>query len=270
MTAAHNPRGSRAGATPELIIHRDAPLLAQAVAARLVTKLVDVLAAKDEAHLVLTGGTVGIGSLTAVGELPARVAVDWKRVHLWWGDERFLPEGDPDRNETQARAALLDKLDLDPARVHAMPASDGPDGDDAEAAAERYAAELARHAADDSDVPDFDVELFGMGPDGHVASLFPEHPGVYEEDPAVIAVHNSPKPPPDRLSFTFRTLQNAREVWIVAAGAEKAAAAHMALSGGGRVQVPAAGALGRVRTLWLIDRACASELPPGLNRPASP
>jgi len=259
-----------AGATPELIVHRDAPLLAQAVAARLVTKLVDLLAAKDSAHLVLTGGTVGIGSLAAVAELPARVAVDWKRVHLWWGDERFLPAGDPERNETQARSALLDKLDLDPEFVHAMPASDGPDGADAEAAAERYAQELARYAASDSDVPEFDVELFGMGPDGHIASLFPEHPGVYEEDPAVIAVHNSPKPPPDRLSFTFRTVQNAREVWVVAAGGEKAAAAHMALSGAGRVQVPAAGALGRIRTLWLLDRACAAELPPGLNRIASP
>jgi 6-phosphogluconolactonase len=264
------PRGPRAGATRELIVHRDAPLLAQAVAARLVTKLVDVLAAKDEAHLVLTGGTVGIGSLVAVAELPARVAVDWKRVHLWWGDERFLPGGDPERNETQARSALLDKLDLDPARVHPMPASDGEDGNDAEAAAERYAAELARYAAVDSDVPEFDVELFGMGPDGHIASLFPEHPGVYEEEPSVIAVHNSPKPPPDRLSFTFRTVQSAREVWVVAAGGEKAAAAHMALSGAGRVQVPAAGALGHIRTLWLLDRACAAELPPGLNRIASP
>ena len=259
------------GATPELIVHRDAPLLAQAVAARLVTKLVDVLAAKDEAHLVLTGGTVGIASLAAVAELPARLAVDWKRVHLWWGDERFLPEGDKERNETQARAALLDQLtELDPTRVHPMPASDGPDGDDAEAAAERHAAELARYAAAGSDVPEFDVTMFGMGPDGHVASLFPEHPGVYVDDAAVIGVHNSPKPPPVRTSFTFRTILRSREVWIVAAGAEKAAATHMALSGAGRVQVPAAGARGRVRTLWLIDRACAAQLPPGLNRIASP
>ncbi|HEV3168693.1 MAG TPA: 6-phosphogluconolactonase [Actinocrinis sp.] len=258
------------GATPELIVHRDAPLLAAAVAARLVTKLVDVLAAKDEAHLVLTGGTVGIGSLAAVAELPARVAVDWRRVHLWWGDERFLPAGDKERNDTQARDALLDQLDLDPDRVHAMPATDGPDGANAEAAAERYAAELARHAPHGADVPEFDLSLFGMGPDGHIASLFPEHPGVYEEGPSVIAVHNSPKPPPNRLSLTFRAIEGSREVWVVAAGAEKAAAAHMALSGAGRVQVPAAGALGRVRTLWLLDRACASELPPGLNRIASP
>lgn len=258
------------GATPELIVHRDGPLLAQAVAARLVTKLVDVLAAKDEAHLVLTGGTIGIGSLAAVAELPARVAVDWKRVHLWWGDERFLPSGDKERNETQAREALLDGLDLDPARVHPMASTDGPDGTNAEAAAERYAAELDRYAPHGDDVPEFDVSLFGMGPDGHVASLFPEHPGVYEDGPTVIAVHNSPKPPPDRLSLTFRAIQNSREVWVVAAGGEKAAAAHMALSGAGRVQIPAAGALGQIRTLWLLDRACASELPPGLNRIASP
>jgi 6-phosphogluconolactonase len=267
LTAPHHPE---AGATPELIVHPDAPSLAQAVAGRLVTRLVDVLAAKDEAHLVLTGGTIGIGSLAAVARLPARAAVDWKRVHLWWGDERFLPGGDPDRNETQARRALLDGLELDPLRVHPMPASDGADGGDAQAAAGRYAAELARHAAVGGDVPQFDVELFGMGPDGHIASLFPEHPGVYEETASVIAVHNSPKPPPDRLSFTFRTVQSAREVWVVAAGGEKAAAARMALAGAGRVQVPAAGALGNVRTLWLLDRACAAALPAGLHRLASP
>lgn len=258
------------GATPELVVHRDAPVLAQAVAARLVTKLVDVLAAKDEAHLVLTGGTIGVGSLKAVAGLPARVAVDWKRVHLWWGDERFLPSGDSERNDTQARAALLDGLDLDPSRVHAMPATDGPDGSNAEAAAERHAAELARYAAAGGDTPEFDVLMLGMGPDGHIASLFPEHPGVYEQGPSVISVHNSPKPPPNRLSFTFRTIRGAREVWVVAAGAQKADAAYLALSGAGRVQVPAAGALGRLRTLWLLDRACAARLPPGLNRISSP
>lgn len=270
MTAEGGTGEPGPGATPELIVHRDAPLLAQAVAARLVTKLVDLLAAKDEAHLVLTGGTVGIGSLAALAQMPACAAVEWKRVHLWWGDERFLPEGDAERNETQARAALLDGLDLDPTHVHPMAPSDGPDGDDAQAAADRYAAELARYAPPDGDVPEFDVTLFGMGPDGHIASLFPEHPGVYEEKASVIAVHNSPKPPPNRLSLTFRAIACSREVWVVAAGAEKAAAAHLALSGAGRVQVPAAAARGRNKTLWLLDRACAAQLPPGLNRIASP
>jgi 6-phosphogluconolactonase len=263
------------GATPEILIHRDGPLLAQAVAARLVTKLVDAQSVKGEAHLVLTGGTVGIGTLAALAELPARDAVDWKRLHLWWGDERFLPSGDPERNDTQARAALLDKLDLDAAYVHPMPATDGPDSHDVDAAAERYAAELARYAPTNADVagfdtPQFDVVLLGMGPDGHIASLFPEHPGVYEEEASVIGVRNSPKPPPTRISLTFRVIEAAREVWVVAAGAEKAAAVHMALTGTGRVQIPAAGARGRVRSLWLLDRAAAAQLPPGLNRFASP
>ena len=136
-----------------ILIHPDGPVLAQAAAARLVTKLVDVLAAKDEAHLVLTGGTIGIGMLAALGDLPMRQAVDWDRVHLWWGDERFLPSGDAERNDTQANDALLRLLPLRPDFVHAMPATDGPDGEDAEAAAARYAAELARYAPAGADAP---------------------------------------------------------------------------------------------------------------------
>jgi 6-phosphogluconolactonase len=225
------------------------------------------------AMAIATFAGVGIGTLAAVAVLPARDAVDWQRVHLWWSDERFLPAGDPERNDTQAWNALLDQLDLPGRNVHTMPAADGPDGPDAQAAADRYAAELARFAdpaVPGSDAPSFDLLLLGMGPDGHIASLFPEHPGIYEDKPSVIAVHNSPKPPPNRLSMTFRVIESAREIWVVAAGPEKAAAVKMALSGAGRVQVPAAGAIGRTRTLWLVDRAAAAQLPPGLNRIASP
>ena len=249
------------GAERRVVLHPDGPVLASAAAARLVTKLVDVLAAEDVAHLVLTGGTIGIGTLAALAQLPAREAVDWSRVHLWWGDERFVPSGDKDRNDTQADDALLDVLPLNPEFVHRMPATDGPDGENAEAAAERYAAELAKYAPAGADAPEFDVLLLGMGPDGHIASLFPEHPGTHEVTPSAIAVHNSPKPPPNRISLTFRVIQSAREVWVVASGAEKAEAVARALSGAGQVEVPAAGALGTEATLWLIDRAAAAQLP---------
>ena len=244
-----------------VLVHPDKQSLASAAGARLVTKLVDVLAEKDEAHLVLTGGTIGIGMLAAIADLPARDAVDWSRVHLWWGDERFVPAADPDRNELQARTALLDQLPLNPEFVHAMPATDGPDGEDAQAAAERYAAALARHAAPAADTPAFDVLLLGMGPDGHIASLFPEHPGTREVTPSAIAVHNSPKPPPNRISLTFRVIQAAREVWVIAAGAEKAKPVAEALSGAAQELIPAAGAHGTEATLWLLDQESAAELP---------
>ena len=253
--AHHADHGER-----RIVLHPDGPVLASATAARLVTKLVDVLETRDVAHLVLTGGTIGIGTLSALAQLPAREAVDWSRVHLWWGDERFLPSGDKERNETQARDALLDSLPLNPEFVHPMAATDGPDGEDAEAAAERYAAELAKYAPAGADAPAFDVLLLGMGPDGHIASLFPEHPGTHEVERSSIAVHNSPKPPPNRISLTFRVIQAAREVWVVASGAEKAEAVAKALSGAGQVEVPAAGARGTQDTLWLIDRAAATEL----------
>ncbi|HSK26965.1 MAG TPA: 6-phosphogluconolactonase [Jiangellales bacterium] len=256
---------------PEVVVHHDAEVLAQAVAARLITRLVDVQAARDGASVVLTGGTVGIAVLAAVADSPARAAVDWHNLDVWWGDERFLPSGHPDRNETQARAALLDQVDLDPARVHAMPASDGPDGDDPDAAAARYAEELAAaaHPEDHGAVPRFDVLLLGVGPDAHVASLFPDQPAVYDRRP-VVGVRGSPKPPPTRISLTLPAIRAAAEVWFVVAGEDKAAAVHLALSGAGELQVPAAGARGTARTLWLLDRPAASRLPPGMERIASP
>ncbi|MBQ1070313.1 6-phosphogluconolactonase, partial [Micromonospora sp. D75] len=85
-------------------VHADPDLLAQAVAARLVVKLLDAQAERGQASVVLTGGRIAAAVYRAVGQLPARDAVDWSRVDVWWGDERFLPAGDPERNETQARA----------------------------------------------------------------------------------------------------------------------------------------------------------------------
>ncbi|WP_199546725.1 6-phosphogluconolactonase [Streptomyces sp. N35] len=259
--------------SPQLVVHRDKDLMAQAAAARLLTKIVDAQAARGSASVVLTGGRNGNGLLAALAASPARDAIDWSRLDLWWGDERFLPEGDPDRNVTQAREALLDAVPLDPARVHAMPASDGAYGassEGADAAAEAYARELAAAARPENhaEVPSFDVLLLGVGPDTHVASLFPEHPGVRETERMVIGVHGAPKPPPTRISLTLPAIRAAREVWLLAAGEDKAKAAAIALSGAGEIQAPAAGAYGRARTLWLLDSAAASQLPRELYPPA--
>ncbi|MEU5908735.1 6-phosphogluconolactonase [Micromonospora sp. NPDC047467] len=244
-------------------VHADADLLAQAVAARLLVKLLDAQADRGEASVVLTGGRVAAAVYRAVGQLPARDAVDWSRVDVWWGDERFLPAGDPERNETQARAALLDMVPLDPARVHPMPASDGPAGNDPEAAAALYAEELAR-AARPAALPHFDVLMLGVGEDGHIASIFPGHPVHYETRP-VSAVRGSPKPPPVRTTLTLPTINTAEEVWLVAGGADKARAVGMALAGAGPVQLPAAGVHGVDRTRWLLDRAAAVDVPARLR-----
>jgi 6-phosphogluconolactonase len=258
-------------APPEVIVHSDAPLLAKAVAARLVTGLIDAAAARGTASVVLTGGGIGTAVLAELSAAQAADAVDWRHLDVWWGDERFVPTGDQDRNETGAREALLDKVDVDPSRVHPMPGPDGPDGDDPEAAAARYASWLrgATHHEDHGEVPSFDVLLLGIGPEGHVASLFPGMPALYDER-TVVAVRGSPKPPPIRLSLTLPAIHAAREVWVIAAGLEKAGAVQLALSGAGPVQVPAAGARGRQRTLFLLDRAAASQLPSDLGRPSSP
>ncbi|MFC7791872.1 6-phosphogluconolactonase [Streptomyces cinereoruber] len=255
---------------PQLVVHRDKELMAQAAAARLITRIVDAQAARGSASVVLTGGRNGNGLLAALGSAPARDAVDWSRLDLWWGDERYLPDGDPERNVTQAREALLDRVPLDPARVHAMPASDGPYGDDVEAAAAAYAEELAAAAGPGGGgVPAFDVLMLGVGPDTHVASLFPELPAVHETERTVVGVRGAPKPPPVRISLTLPAIRAAREVWLLAAGEDKAKAAAIALSGAGELQAPAAGARGRSRTLWLLDSAAASELPRSLYPPVT-
>jgi 6-phosphogluconolactonase len=228
-------------------------VLAAAAAARLVTRLVDVQAAGRVPRLVLTGGGVGTAVLEQLAQGPARDAVDWRRVDVWWGDERFLPTGNPERNETQARSALLESIPVDARRVHPMPASDGPEGDDVEAAAGRYAELLTAVG------PRFDVLMLGIGPEGHVASLFPGRPELRDERLAV-AVRDCPKPPPIRISLTVRAIQTASEVWLLAAGEEKAPAVARALKGATATEVPAAAACGSEQTLWLVDSAAASEL----------
>ena len=253
---------------PEVVVEASASALAENTAARVLAALGAALQLRPVAHLVVTGGGILEKVLAALAEPPVRESIEWRRVHVWWGDERYVPADDADRNDRPAMSLLFDHVDVDPAKLHRMPASDAGFGDDAEAAADSYAAELAAAVPDgeEGDVPHFDVVLLGVGPDGHCASLFPEHPGVYVDDASVIAVHNAPKPPPTRLSLTFPTLEAGNEVWFVVSGESKAQAVALALGGAGRVQIPSAGPRGRQRTLWLVDRDAASKLSPSVYR----
>jgi 6-phosphogluconolactonase len=252
-----------------VVVHHDKALLADSAAARLVMAIVEAQSSRGQAHIVLTGGSMGSAVLVSLGRSPAKDGIDWRRLNLWWGDERFLPAGDPERNQTQAQEALLDAVPLDPARVHPMPASDGPDGPDVDAAAARYAGELAAAAPRGDDVPEFDVLMLGVGPDAHVASLFPEHPAMHERDASVIGVRGAPKPPPVRVSMTLPSLNAARNVWFLVAGPDKAGAVGLALSGAGAMQAPAAAVSGLRSTTWLLDRAAATHVPMQLIRLAS-
>lgn len=248
---------------PQTVVYRTPRLLASATAARLVTRLVDTQAARGTASVVLTGGRTGTAVLEELRAAPARDAVDWSRVDFYWGDERFLPAGHPERNETQAREALLDHVPVAPERVHAMAPSDGEFGDDPEAAAEAYAELLAAAARpeDHYPAPTFDVCMLGVGEEGHTASIFPHSPAVYETERSVVAVHGCPKPPPVRVSLTLPAIRHSAEVWLMTTGEGKAAAVAMALGGAGEVALPAAGARGKRRTLWLLDRAAGTKSP---------
>jgi 6-phosphogluconolactonase len=252
-----------------VVVHPDAATVARATAARLLLHLMDAQSTHHPVHVGLTGGTVGIATLREVAASPLRDAVDWTGVHLWWGDERFLATGHPDRNETQARDALLHALPVPVENVHPMAGPGAPGVTTPEDAAAAYAAELARFAGEEDErddagpaVPSFDVLLLGVGPDGHVASLFPEHEALAVVDRTVVGVHGSPKPPPERVSLTWPAIEAAQEVWLVLAGADKAEAAARALAGDDVVRTPAVGAVGRRRTLWLLDVAAAAELGP--------
>ncbi|RDH76704.1 6-phosphogluconolactonase [Mycolicibacterium moriokaense] len=238
--------------------YSDKTTLVTAVGDRLIAAITAAVEARGRALIVLTGGGTGIALLEHVRENGG--AIDWSNVRLFWGDDRYVPEDDDDRNDKQAREALLGHIDIPAANVHAMPASDGEFGDDIDAAALAYENVLAALADGDEPAPVFDVHLLGMGGEGHVNSLFPHTPAVRESARQVVAVVDSPKPPPRRITLTLPAVQRSREVWLVVAGAEKADAVAAAVGGADPDDVPAAGAHGREATVWLLDEDAASKL----------
>jgi 6-phosphogluconolactonase len=241
-------------AEPEVVVSDTADVLAAEVARRGAEVIGAAIAERGTAHLAITGG----GILEKALEALAQPEIDWRRVHVWWGDERYVPAASDDRNAKQARQALLDHVDVTPERVHEMPAADAEHADLTEAA-RAYGDEL-RHAGGYR----FDVVMLGVGPDGHVASLFPGTTQLDVDDDIAVPVRDSPKPPPERISLTFPALNRTREVWFVASGAEKAEAVARATATGEHAAdphaVPAAGVHGEERTVWFLDEASASGL----------
>lgn len=236
----------------------DTAALVAAAGERLVEQLTSVIDFRGRATVVLTGGGTGIGVLAKLADAADRI--NWSKVHLFWGDDRFVPAGDDERNEKQARAALLDRVAIPAANVHPMAPSDGEFGDDLDAAARAYEQVLAAAAEPGEPTPFFDVHLLGMGPEGHVNSLFPHTAAVRETGRMVLGVPDSPKPPPRRITLTLLAIQRSREVWLIASGAAKADAVAAAVGGADPDDVPAAGAVGRDATVWLLDEAAAGGL----------
>lgn len=234
--------------------------LATSVAAALLDRLAEAQARGEVPQVGLTGGSIADELHREVARLSPDSGVDWSRVVLWWGDERWLPTGSEDRNEVQAHAAFITELGVDPAHVHPMPPSDAglslPD------AAAAYGASMREHGAGF-----FEVLMLGVGPDGHVASLFPGHPAAVVRDAIVVPVEESPKPPPERISLTFEAMDRSNAVWFVAAGADKADALAAAMSGPAgigspeAVECPARVPRGTRETVWWLDPESASALP---------
>jgi len=260
------------GVTRELVVSVDAPGLIDAIDARFEEVGSDRLAHQEMVHVVFTGGTVGIGLLRP---LDADNQLDWSRIHVWWGDERWVPAGHPDRNEGQAMHAILSRVPVPAENVHRFPASDG--GLTLDQAAREYQAELESLApplrrtdflganfaeTETFRTPAFDITFLGVGPDAHVASLFPGLPGVLNKNASVIAVRDSPKPPSDRLSLTLPALNSSARVWVVAAGADKAEAVRLALSATDAAVAPVSAVHGTLETVFFTDAAAAALVAP--------
>ncbi len=254
-------------AEKRVVISPDKSALTESVAARFLKRVIATLEARPLAHISLTGGSMGGAVLAASKSCEGFDTVDWSRVHFWWSDERFVPAADGDRNELQARDALLDALVLPDDNIHAMAASDS--GLTAEEGARAYERELARFIDPDASGPwpSFDVCFLGVGPDAHIASLFPDRDEIQVTDRAALPVFNSPKPPPVRITLTRPVINSSRRVWLVLSGADKASALGLALAGASYARVPAAGAKGRLRTIFFVDRDAAAQVPPELIDP---
>lgn len=226
---------------------KDADSLARGAAEEFVTRLAELLAELSEVHIQVTGGTIGVATLAAIADREDAHLLDWSRVHIWWGDERFVAADSADRNAVQAKNAMLKKLPA--AQLHEFPASD--QGMTLDEAASFFAAEVATIN------PHFSLAFVGMGPDGHICSLFPGKPSI-AAGIKVIAEHDSPKPPPQRLSFSYEAMNEVDEIWFVIAGADKQDAVDIAF-GDNPESLPVGRIQGKHKTVWFIDQSAGNK-----------
>jgi 6-phosphogluconolactonase len=196
-----------------------AMFLGDALAARVAEEGRRALSARGAFTLALPGGSVA----TTFFPRLARMDFDWSRADFFWGDERAVPPADPESNYAVARSLWLEPARVPESRVHRMPA----DAPDLQAAASAYERELAARAGTP---PRLDLILLGVGPDGHVCSLFPGHPLLAERRRWVAVVEDSPKPPPRRLTLTLPVLAAAELVVVAALGTSKAEVVREALA----------------------------------------
>jgi 6-phosphogluconolactonase len=239
---------------PRIEVHVDAADLATAAAGELIARIELAQSRGEEPHIGLTGGSIAVSVHEELGRMGPSSEVDWSRVVLWWGDERFVPADSPDRNAGQAMAAFAGRLPFDPAKVHPMPSTD--DAGSVDEAAAAYAS-LVR----DQGAGFFEVLMLGVGPDGHIASLFPGYPQLDATDAIAVGVTDSPKPPPERVTLTYEAMDRSRAVWFLVSGEEKASAVAQALAPGTDLHdIPAVGVTGELETIWFLDRASASRL----------
>jgi len=222
----------------------NAGALADAIARRFESRLAAIQVERTP-RVLLTGGTIA----NAVYRLLREDAVDWANVDFWFGDERYVPANLPDRNDGQARDAFLTRVGA----THVHTVADNDCSLSAVEAADLYASSLPSEP--------FDVTLFGVGPDGHVASLFPGFPQLKESERLAAAVFDSPKPPPIRVTLSYPALNNSAAVWFLVSGADKADAVARALAPTGSIdETPARGVHGLEETHWFLDEAAASAL----------
>jgi 6-phosphogluconolactonase len=237
----------------------DPAQLALTAAGLAVATLTTSSPAAARADVILTGGRAGADVTGALADAVVAGTLDARRLHLWFGDERYLPAGDPQRNDSAVAAALERMLaaGLASQAVHRVP---GPDRSaNAESAATAYAADLMSAELSGA------IAFVSIGDDGHIASLFPEAPALLDTGD-VVAVHGAAKPPPLRVTMTLGTFARVRTLVVLARGAAKAQVVGAALSGAGPRQIPAAGIRGASQTIWLVDTDAARALPAGLAR----